>query len=211
MNGFPAALDHVVIATPDLQATLRTFREATGVEPTPGGVHPGRGTRNHLVSFGGLAYLEIIGLDPATAGEPEGEPPFRLATVTEPVVATWAIHPADPDAALRRASGLGRDLGVLGQGSRRDTAGNLLRWRLSRTYVAEESGVVPFVIDWGSTTSPAVSTPAAATLESFTATHPEPDRVRAVLDALGADLAVEPGEAGLRVRIAGPSGVFELG
>jgi hypothetical protein len=53
MNAIPAHLDHLVLATPDLAATVAHFTERTGVEPAPGGAHVGLGTRNHLVSLGG--------------------------------------------------------------------------------------------------------------------------------------------------------------
>ena len=42
----PAELDHLVLATPDLSATVAGLAEAVGVRAAPGGRHPGRGTRN---------------------------------------------------------------------------------------------------------------------------------------------------------------------
>ncbi|MFD8740899.1 VOC family protein, partial [Streptomyces sp. NPDC059618] len=51
MNTLPARFDHIVLATPDLAATVAEFTRRTGVVPAPGGVHVGLGTRNHLVGL----------------------------------------------------------------------------------------------------------------------------------------------------------------
>ena len=59
-------LDHVLIAVRDLDAAKDTF-ERLGFKVTPEGKHPGRGTSNRLVVFGG-EYLELISVH-----DPEGD------------------------------------------------------------------------------------------------------------------------------------------
>lgn len=59
-------LDHVLIAVRDLDAAKDTF-ERLGFKVTPEGRHPGRGTSNRLVVFGG-EYLELIAVH-----DPEGD------------------------------------------------------------------------------------------------------------------------------------------
>ncbi len=39
------SVDHVVYATPDLERGMEEIERLTGVSPTLGGEHPGRGTR----------------------------------------------------------------------------------------------------------------------------------------------------------------------
>jgi hypothetical protein len=49
-------------------------------------------------------------------------------------------------------------------------------------------------IDWGTTAHPASSLPSVLSLITLSVTHPDPDRIRAILNALGEyDIGVEAG------------------
>lgn len=198
-------LDHLVLATPDLPGTLAAFEATTGVAPVPGGPHPGKGTRNHLVALSPSSYLEIIGRDPDQQVEPTI---FGIAGLEQARLVTWAVHPDDVEAAARLAAGAGADLGPVAPMSRRTPAGDLLRWRLAAAHPAPWDGLVPFVIDWGETPHPASSGLPSVRLEGLHGSHPEPETVGEVLSAIGVRLVVVKGAAGLHARFVGPEGAF---
>lgn len=196
-------LDHLVLATPDLEGTVAAFADATGVEPVVGGRHGRWGTRNYLVGLGGTAYLEFLGADPEAA--PTAHSPFPLDRER---LVTWAIHPADVDGFVAAARAQGVELGEVVALSRRTADGGMLRWRLSEVEPAPYGGLVPFVIDWGRTPHPTTTGLPEVELVKLRATHPEPEEVRAVLSGLGLRLEVDGGAPGLSAVFRGPRGVY---
>jgi catechol 2,3-dioxygenase-like lactoylglutathione lyase family enzyme len=61
--------DHAVIAVADLERAIEAYR-ALGFEVSPGGRHEQRGTHNALIRFGGVDYVELLGVyDPERALE----------------------------------------------------------------------------------------------------------------------------------------------
>ena len=58
-------VDHLVYATPDLEASLNNLEKLLGVRAAAAGQHPGRGTRNALLRLGEDSYLLIDGPDPS--------------------------------------------------------------------------------------------------------------------------------------------------
>ncbi len=210
VNAIPAGLDHLVLATPDLAATVADFTRRTGVVPAPGGVHVGRGTRNHLVALGGTAYLEIVGPDPEQP-EPTGPRPFTVDTLPTARTVTWAISPPDLDAAVAAARSRGYDPGEIRPMSRRRPDGTLLKWRLTDGDTQHPSGLVPFLIDWGASPHPTASGLPNAPLLSLAATHPAPDEIRPLLAAVGTDLRLAEGPVGLSFTVDTPRGPVSFG
>lgn len=209
-SSLPPLLDHVVVATNDLDATVAEVAACTGVRPVPGGEHPEMGTRNCLIGLGGDSYVEFIGAAPGSA--PAGPRPFHVDEVTAPVAANWAVHTPDPDRTLRAANRNGVPFGELHEGRRRTAEGELIRWRLTQAYAVEPSGLVPFVIDWGAIPSPARTVEPRLELARLSATHSDPEAIRGALRAIGTDLDIAVGDRpALQFEIRGPKGCWSPG
>ena len=209
-NPLVATVDHLVYATPDLQTGVERVERMLGVLASPGGQHPGRGTRNALLSLGPGAYLEIIGPDPDQPTPPQPRP-FGIDALKEPRLVTWAAKGKDLEQLSSNAQSRGVKLGDVISGSRRRGDGVMLSWRYTdpRTVVAD--GVVPFFIDWGKTPHPATTATQGASLVTLRAEHPDAERVQRMLTGLGLDLTVQPGaRAALIATITSPRGRVEL-
>lgn len=201
MRTAAAALDHLVLATPDLEATAAWLLERTGVGASAGGQHVGRGTRNMLCSLSATSYLEIIGPDP-TQGEVVGPRPFGVDDLVEPALVAWAIGVADMDASLASARSAGSDPGDATAMQRRRPDGVLLSWRLTQP----RSTSLPFLIDWDASPHPAPSAAPGLVLVELRARHPRPAELSTDLAALGVTMGVERGDEALLVEIHGPLG-----
>src|SRR4029077_14510397 len=93
----PEVLDHILLGCGDLERAIAWVEERTGVKAAFGGVHPGRGTQNALLSLGTRHYLEIIAPDPkqgGTAGAQSSVARLGLRELVEPRLVSWAAHPA---------------------------------------------------------------------------------------------------------------------
>src|SRR3982751_6588093 len=82
------AFDHLLLGVSDLDHGINWFEQRAGVRAVRGGVHPGRGTKNALVSLGEAHYLEIIAPDPAQAVK---DRQFQLSTLKEPRLINFAV------------------------------------------------------------------------------------------------------------------------
>jgi hypothetical protein len=199
-----ATIDHLVYASPDLDAAVAEIARLTGVRPQHGGQHPGLGTHNALLSLGDRTYLEIIAPDPAQPGTGQQQP-FGLDHLTAPALRSWAAAPQDLDAAVRRARTEGFDYGDIVTRHRRTPGDGELSWRMT-TYPNDGAvAVIPFLIDWGPARHPAQTAPSGLRLTEFRILAPDPQQVIRQLRAAGIDLPVEHADApGLRAVLTGP-------
>lgn len=205
-----SAVDHLVYATPDLQAGVDGIERLLGVRAAAGGQHPGRGTRNALLALGPSSYLEIIGPDPEQP-KPEQPRPFGIDEITAPKLVTWAAKGSDLESLAKNARASGVRLGDVTPGSRRRADGVLLAWRYTDPRTVIAGGVVPFFIDWGQTPHPAATATGGASLVDLRAEHPDADTVQRSLRRLGLDLRVARGVSpALIATISGPRGRVEL-
>jgi hypothetical protein len=203
-------VDHLVYATPDLRLGIETIEKLLGVRATSGGQHPGRGTRNALVSLGPGVYLEIIGPDPQQPA-PGLPRPFGIDDLKAPRLVTWAAKGQNLEPFAKQAARDGVKLGQVIDGSRRRTDGVMLSWRYTDPRTVVSGGVVPFFIDWGQTPHPSSTAASGASLIDLRAEHPDPEQVQNALGRLGLDLRVQRGQGpALIATVNGPRGRVEL-
>jgi glyoxalase-like protein len=209
-DGVLLRVDHLVYATPDLQAGIERVERLVGLRASPGGQHPGRGTRNALLALGPASYLEIIGPDREQPSPPQARP-FGIDDLKEPRLVTWAAKGTGLEQLANEARRHGVRLGAVIPGSRQRTDGVMLTWRYTdpRTLVAD--GIVPFFIDWGTTPHPAATAAGGASLVALRAEHPDVESVQRAISALGLSLRVQKGpRAALVAIISSPRGQVEL-
>lgn len=205
-----ARVDHLVYATSDLNRGVEEIEKLLGVRATPGGRHPGRGTRNALITLGPATYLEIIAPDPEQPA-PDAPRSFGIDGLKESRLVAWAVKGVDlkrlRDDAVRKGVGLGEVI----SGSRRRTDGVLLSWSYTDPRTVLADGLVPFFIDWGQSPHPAQTAAPGASLIALRAEHPNAQSVQRLLLALGLDLPVQSGpRPALVATIDSPRGRVEL-
>ena len=207
---FLVKVDHLVYATPDLNAGIDAIERLLGVRATPGGQHPGQGTRNALVALGEATYLEIIGPDPEQP-KPERPRNFGIDNLKASRLVAWVAKGTQLEQLAHDAEKSGVKLGEVISGRRQRPDGVVLSWRYTdpRNVIADR--LIPYFIDWGASPHPARTAAAGASLISLRAQHPDAARVRLMLDRLGLDLPVQAGpQPALIATLSGPKGRVEL-
>jgi len=211
----PLRFDHVAVGAPTLAAGADWVAARLGVAPPPGGAHPLMGTHNRLSATGPDSFLELIAVDPAAP--PPGrarwfglDDPATLAGGPRPVGLVLGVDDLDAALAAARAAGveMGRPLDV----SRGD-----LRWRFA---VRDDGaipldGAAPLLIEWPAGPHPAGRmTDQGLRYREVAVETPDPERLTALLDALGgapAPVVVRAGgRAALRVTVATAGGAVSV-
>jgi len=210
-----AVLDHLVYAGPNLAEAVDEFERLTGIRAGAGGPHVGRGTANHLVSFGpGSAYLEIIGPDP---DQPDPSEPraFGIDTLSGPKLVTFAIRPDETEtfeAVIGTIRAAGFSPGPIRAMRRTRADGVELDWQLTSHRLLDDGelpdgGLVPFVIDWGATPHPTESATPGLSMTSMRVAGGETTAIYEMYDRLGLDIQVDRGETSITCRLVGPKTV----
>jgi glyoxalase-like protein len=203
-------IDHLVYAVSDLEAGIGDLEQRLGVRATPGGSHRGLGTRNALLSLGPDVYLEIIGPDPEQPN-PTRPLPFGVDRAQGGRLVTWAVKASQLERQVERARTRGYDPGEVRAMSRDRPDGVRLEWRLTLRAEPAGNGLIPFLIDWGTTPSPALNAAQGCRLVALRGVHPRLAEVSALLFALGVDLALDPEpQVGLVAILDTPLGRIEL-
>ena len=136
-----ATLDHVVWATPSVEALAAQLLADHGLMALPGGVHPAWGTRNAIVPLGG-AYLELVEVfDPDAPRVGFTQAVARTAD-TDGGLCLWCVRTGDID-----GDAAPRGLHVV-PGRRDNADGTALSWRVAGMAEACADPAVPFLIQW---------------------------------------------------------------
>src|SRR5216684_5796904 len=204
----PSLLDHILLGCNDLDHGMDFVEQRTGVRPAIGGVHPGRGTRNALLSLGERRYLELIAPDPAQ-NEIVHFPQIRQ--MTGPRLIGWAVHPPDIAAVARQLRE--NQIAFTGpdDGSRKRPDGRVLTWK-TVNLADDRHGLLPFFIEWSAdSVHPSKDAPAKCTLDYFEIMSADPEELSSTFKRIGLDLPVQRSDrARLHALISGPKGDVKL-
>jgi len=178
----------------DLERGIAFVEEHTGVRAAFGGVHPGRGTQNALISLCESnpqelhpgCYLEIIAPDPKQSG---AEQYSVITKLKEPRLIGWAAHRDDLDQFAERLRQAGIEFEGPQPGSRQRPDGKILHWKALRLK-DDHRGLLPFFIQWSiDTAHPSVDAPLGCHLQSFEVLTRDPNALAKITDQL--DLGVD--------------------
>jgi hypothetical protein len=188
-------LDHILLGCSDLDHGIAFVEKHTGVRAAFGGVHPGRGTRNALISLGEPSreelnprrYLEIIAPDPEQHGAPDH---YGLLKLTEPRLVGWAAHPGDLNEFATHLRAASIDFEGPNPGSRKRPDGRLLQWK-TLNLKDDLRGLLPFFIEWSAdTTHPSVDAPRGCHLARFQLLTPDPEKLSSAAAIMALDVEI---------------------
>jgi hypothetical protein len=196
-------VDHVILGINDLQQGIDDLERLTGVRAAFGGVHPGRGTQNALISLGDGHYLEILA---PNLGERSGIETDYLRALTSLRPVGWAVHTDDLTALQKRLRDRGVETEEIRPGARDRPDGTHLAWK-TLDYAAS-TRLLPFFIEWDRAGAhPSTTSPQGCRLRGLYLEDPSPDALREALDAAGLKLGVRAAqEPGLRLSLVCPKG-----
>ena len=194
------ALDHLVVAAPNLALGVAWCEAMLGITPGPGGKHALMGTHNRLFAIGTetfpQTFFEIIAIDP------EATPPARarwfgldaIDLGAGPRLLHWVARCDAIEARCAALAAAGFDTGRAIAASR-DTPQGRLEWRIS---VRDDGallagGALPTLIDWGSTRHPSASMPTSGVLLRGLTLRGVPAAAAQALDAPGVEFAADAG------------------
>jgi len=189
-------LDHILLGCSNLDHGISFVRKHFGVTAAFGGVHPGRGTRNALISLGEPSreelnprrYLEIIAPDPQQPSAPDH---YGLLKLTEPRLVAWAAHPGDLNEFATRLRNANIAFDGPNPGSRKRPDGRLLQWK-TLNLKDDRSGLLPFFIEWSAdTTHPSVDAPRGCHLARFQLLTPDPEKLRSAAATMALDVEIQ--------------------
>lgn len=191
-DSFPDTLsvDHIILAIDSLERGIDLLEELTGVRPVFGGVHPGRGTQNALLSLGQGRYLELLAPNPDDTTESARQRLTASAgwfeTVRTPTPSGWAMQVPDALFEYHRLVMQGLPASQPQAGSRARPDGRTLAWHTLNPWGDATRFNLPFVIAWDPhSPHPWTDAPAGCQLVSLEVHTPNVDSTRALFERAG--------------------------
>jgi catechol 2,3-dioxygenase-like lactoylglutathione lyase family enzyme len=133
------AIDHLVIAVPDLGGAIKTYRDL-GFTVVEGGRHPGVGTDNALIVFRDTSYLELLGFY-----EPRPDHRWWAPLRKGGGLVDFCLQTSDIAADAKSLREAGVDMGELERRNRLRPDGVEVRWVCALARGAHR-GAAPFLI-----------------------------------------------------------------
>ncbi|HEX6324001.1 MAG TPA: VOC family protein [Vicinamibacterales bacterium] len=198
-------IDHLILGIDDLDRGIADFEGMTGVRPVIGGVHPGRGTRNALVSLGEGVYLEIIAPDPKQSVESDMVRELKPLMTLTPV--GWAVGTDDLFSLQAKLQAREIRHGAAMPGSRALPDGSRLQWSTTEVTLPQHNWM-PFFIKWSDPAKhPSRTSPSGCSLTSAEIQDPNPDPLTHVFSAIRLKVPAKRGEASrMTIRLKCPKG-----
>ena len=203
-------LDHILLGCNDLQRGIDFVEQHSGVRATFGGVHPGRGTQNALLSLGTHRYLEIIAPDPQQTAS-QSELPAKLKKLPSPRLVGWAAHPGDLQVFATDLAKAGVAAEGPTPGSRKRPDGSVLHWK-TLNLKDDANGLLPFFIEWSAdSTHPSADAPSGCQLLRFELFTPDPAALAKSIAPLNLKAPIAKGSSPqLHAVISGPNGQLDI-
>lgn len=207
-------LDHLVMATQDLDAGARWLEDILGAAPVGGGEHVSMATHNKLWSLGPSAYLELVAINPDAAAPARprwfglDDPDIQDSLASGPRLLNWAVRVDDIDQAVQDCP---FNIGTVHTMSRDD-----FTWKVAirEDGALVHQGHIPLVIEW-QTAHPASHLPdQGLRLLRLKAKRSEKTGVVKALESFGAEslIRIEDGSvtAAIMAEIATEDGNISL-
>ena len=151
-------------------------------------------------------YLELIAPDP-NRNISEEDLFFNLGQIKSPKIITWAVRTTDLDS-------LGKMMRLtnIQDGGRVTENGAHLKWKTAEIVeYSDQTGMIPFVIQWGDTPHPAGTSPQGCQLLEFSAEHPTPNQLNKLLSEILFPFKIDVAQSfKLKLKINSPKGVVSL-
>ena len=189
------------------------LRQASGgqkvVRAAIGGVHPGRGTQNALLSLGTRRYLEIIAPDPAQ--HTDNPLAAKLQALVKPRLVGWATHPRNIEALAAKLQQAGIEATGPTPGERQRPDGKTLHWQ-TLNLKEDMDGLLPFFIEWAADSlHPSEDAPPGCQPLCLELLAPDPAGLAKLAQKLSLDAPIARGATPqLHAVIQGPKGILSV-